>query len=88
MWRRDGKELFYLSPDKKLMAVDVNTTSATFQAGNPRELFQGQLAPTSYWRTIYVPSPDGQRFALNIPLEWTSAAPITVITNWTEKLKQ
>ena len=32
--------------------------------------------------------PDGQRFLLNIPLEWTGTAPMTVITNWTEKLKQ
>ena len=33
-------------------------------------------------------SPDGQRFIVNLPLEWTSAAPITVVTNWTEKLKE
>jgi hypothetical protein len=32
--------------------------------------------------------PDGQRFRVNIPLEWTSALPIAVVTNWTEKLKE
>jgi len=33
-------------------------------------------------------TPDGQRFLVNIPLEWTSALPITVVTNWPEKLKE
>ena len=33
------------------------------------------------------PTPDGQHFLVNVPLEWTGAAPITVLTNWTEKLK-
>ena len=87
MWRHDGKELFYLSPDKKLMAVDVNTTSATFQAGNPKELFQARLVPTSYWRNIYVPSPDGQRFLMITPAGASKPEPITVIVNWPVLLK-
>ena len=87
MWRRDGKELFYLTEDGKLMAVDVNTTSATFQAGIPRELFQAQLVPLSYWRNIYVPSPDGQRFLMLTPASETKPAPITVVVNWPALLK-
>jgi hypothetical protein len=37
---------------------------------------------------FYDAAPGGQRFLVNAPLEWTSAAPIAVVTNWTEKLKQ
>jgi Tol biopolymer transport system component len=37
-WRRDGKELYYLSPSREVMAVDV-TTTPTFHAGTPRRLF-------------------------------------------------
>jgi Tol biopolymer transport system component len=37
-WRRDGKELFYISPDGKLMAVDV-TELPTFRSGSPKPLF-------------------------------------------------
>ena len=88
MWRRDGKELFYLSPDEKLMAVDVNTASATFQAGIPQELFQAQLVPTSYWRNIYVPSPDGQRFLMITPASAAKPEPITVIVNFPAMLKR
>ena len=60
-WRGDGRELFYLAPDGKLMAVDV-TTSARFQAGTPSPLFQtppGTLAVDA--------AADGKRFLLVAP---------------------
>ena len=88
MWRRDGKELYYLTPDEKLMAVDVNTTSAAFQAGIPRELFHVQLVPTSYWRNIYLPSPDGQRFLMVVPATQAKPEPVTVVVNWPSMLKK
>ena len=88
MWRRDGKELFYLTPDEKLMAVEVNTTSATFQAGIPKLLFQAPLVPISYWRNIYAPSRDGQRFLMITPASEVKPEPITVVVNWQELLKK
>jgi serine/threonine protein kinase len=88
MWRRDGKELYYLTPDEKLMAVDVNTTSAAFQASIPKELFQAQLIPLSYWRNIYLPSPDGQRFLMITPATQVNPEPITVVLNWPTLLKK
>ena len=39
VWRQDGKEMYYLTPDWEVMAVDVTTTPA-FQAGTPRLLFK------------------------------------------------
>ncbi len=88
MWRQDGKELYYLTPDDKLMAVDVDTTAAAFQAGIPRELFQTQLVPTSFWRNIYVPAPDGQRFLMIAPASQAKPEPITVVMNWPTLLKR
>lgn len=41
-WRADGKELSYLAPDNKIMAVEV-TTGTAFEAGEPRVLFQPPL---------------------------------------------
>jgi len=82
MWSRDGKELFYLTPDDKLMAVGVNTTSSAFQAGTPKELFQTQLVPLWLWRNSYVPSPDGQRFLMLAPVSAVKPQPITVVLNW------
>ena len=39
-------------------------------------------------QALYDATPDAQRFLANIPLEWTSGLPTTVVTNWTEKLKE
>jgi Tol biopolymer transport system component len=63
-WRQDGRELYYVTRNWEIMAVDV-TTTPTFQAGAPRLLFkvQGPLPgpPGSYITR------DGQRFVLAIP---------------------
>jgi eukaryotic-like serine/threonine-protein kinase len=86
-WRQDGKELFYLARDGRLMAMQVNTTHG-FQAGQPQPLFQTTLpfiaknAPES--RNTYSVTPDGQRFLLNEPVGGDT--PITALLNWTAKL--
>lgn len=63
-WRQDGRELYYMTRNWEIMAVDV-TTTPTFQAGPPRLLFKvpGPLpgAPGSYI------SRDGLRFVLPMP---------------------
>ena len=46
-WRRDSKELYYLSPEDKLMAVEVKATATTFEVGR-RELFQTRTATTQF----------------------------------------
>ena len=38
LWRRDGKELFFISPDEKMMAASIDT-AAGFQSGDPTPLF-------------------------------------------------
>ena len=78
VWRHDGKELFYLSLQGKLMAVDT-TPGATFEAGDAKSLFQ---APISVNPVIdqYDVTRDGQRFILCALGD--SAAPITVVVNW------
>ena len=38
-WCRDGKELFYVSPEGKMMSVSVTTDAPLFDAGNPVPLF-------------------------------------------------
>jgi Tol biopolymer transport system component len=85
-WRRDGKELFYIAPDRKLMAVDVKFGS-TFETSAPKALFQTQVvryeAPNRY-----VVIGDGQRFLVNSPVEEVSQTPITVVLNWTSGLKK
>jgi Tol biopolymer transport system component len=85
-WRADGAEMFYMTAGGRMMAVGVHATGSDFQFDQPHMLFQTRPIPESW--NLYDVSPDGQRFLLNLPLEWSSAAPITVVTNWTEKLKE
>ena len=83
-WRRDGKELFYLTTDGKVMAVEVHTDTA-FEVGTPQALFVTPFKNASGWR--YDVTPDGQRFLVNRPVDEESS-PITLVQNWTALLKR
>ncbi len=85
MWRADGKELFYLSPNNQLMAVPISADSKGFQAGVPQPLFQAQLVN---WivRNLYTVSPDGQRFLMLVPAGETKPSAISVVVNWPDLL--
>jgi len=87
-WRRDGKELFYLSEDGGLRAVEVKAGS-TFEASASKPLFQARFPTASapFWRTYSVTS-DGQRFLVTRLMEEDRAIPITVVLNWTADLKK
>ena len=82
-WRRDGKELFYLALDGKLMAVTVGASATLIETGAPRELFDtGITGAFLDRRNHYVVTRDGQRFLVNISAEDENSAPITVVLNW------
>jgi Tol biopolymer transport system component len=85
-WRGDGSEMFYMTSGGRMMAVSVHPAGGDFQFDTAHMLFQTRPIPGSW--NLYDVSSDGQRFLLNLPLEWSSTAPITVVTNWTEKLKE
>jgi eukaryotic-like serine/threonine-protein kinase len=86
-WRRDGKELFYIAADRKLMAVPVKSGGATadpFEAGAPQELFVTNIniAPVLLLNQ-YQPTADGQRFLFDVPTgEDPGRQAITVVLNW------
>lgn len=88
-WRRDGRELFYVTPDKKLMAVAV-TPGASFKAGAPVTLFATRIPTTSLTddRNNFVPAADGQRFLVNNLVEEGNTRPITLVLNWAADLKR
>ena len=86
-WRGDGKELYYASPDRKVMAVDIRTDPA-FEAGAPRALFQTRILPLIEARNHYDASTDGQRFVVNSRRVEDASLPITVVVNWASELKK
>jgi serine/threonine protein kinase/Tol biopolymer transport system component len=78
-WRGDGRELFYVGPDERLMAVAVSPSSPGLAFGVPRALFR---IPRKHSMGVsgrtYAVARDGQRF---LALEWPSeavASPIVV----------
>lgn len=88
-WRRDGKELFYLAADKKIVAVEVKAGS-TFETGAQRALFQTRVRDNTLTgdRNQYAVASNGQRFLVVTPVSESSAAPITVVLNWHSDLKR
>ena len=86
-WRSDGKELYYVAADDKLMAVPVET-GATFRAGTPVALFDLGSFGRVIGRYVYDVSRDGQKFLVIRQLEDASMRPLTVVQNWTELLKK
>ena len=88
-WRQDGKELFYLSPDGKMMAVAVNT-GASFEAGSPVALFQThRRQPVSSQDVFsYDVSGDGQRFLIITKVDDAKAAPLSVLLNWASEMEK
>jgi Tol biopolymer transport system component len=85
-WRGDGREIYYLSEDRKLMAVAVGA-GPSFDA--PKALFQTRVDVVVHAnRTHYVPSRDGRRFLINTQIDGPPPLPITVVLNWTAGLKR
>ena len=81
-WRRDGKELFFISPDWKMMAVDVST-NPSFQSGTPHALFDTEMVDTGI-RTgpmSWDVAPDGKRFLI-ISENSAGASSLNLILNW------
>jgi Tol biopolymer transport system component len=81
-WRRDGKELFYVAHDGKLMVVEVKSAS-TFEADIPRGLFE-----TRQPDRLYAVTSDGQRFLLKSMVAQAGAPSVTVVLNWAAVLKR
>ena len=84
MWRKDGRELYFMADDGAIMAVNLTGGSSSVQASAPVRLFQTQLSPssTSPDRAIYGASADGQRFLFTLRLENDRPQGIHIIHNW------
>ena len=83
-WSPDGRELYYVTPDARLMAVALRVRDeATIEAASPVPLFQTRIsgAVTGGSAMEYDVSSDG-RFLMNTVVE-QAAAPITLIVNRT-----
>jgi eukaryotic-like serine/threonine-protein kinase len=84
-WRADGKEIFYISADNKMMAEGIRTAATTVETGKPVELF-----PFVAGRNILSPydvTADGQRFLVEEQASSAPSSPLIVVANWQAGLK-
>jgi Tol biopolymer transport system component len=83
-WRRDGKELYYISPEGELMAVDVAVVGGALKIGRPHALFRAGVAGAgAFFGGSYDVTADGQHFVVRMPTREVSVPPSTVVLNWT-----
>ena len=80
-WGRDGKELFYLSADRRLMSLPIQT-SPSLKTGTPVELFKLEGQP---WVNFQL-STDGKKFLAVVPQSTAAEQPWTVVLNWTSNV--
>ncbi|MBI2681664.1 MAG: protein kinase [Acidobacteriales bacterium] len=83
-WRRDGKELYYVSLDLFITAVDVDSTDRSFSAGNAKKLFRIRPSRPAYAFDV---AADGKRFLVN-QLAGANVNPMSLVLNWTQELEK
>jgi Tol biopolymer transport system component len=79
-WRPNGKELFYVAPDNRLMAAEVNTKGGTFEVKKVEPLFGPVFGS-------YDVSADGLRFMTVSPIGGETNLPLTIVQNWVVAIK-
>jgi Tol biopolymer transport system component len=82
VWSRDGKELFFISADQKMMAVQVKG-GPNFERGTPKALFDVRMSDGTFFDV----GKDG-RFLITTLAEQPSVLPMTVVLNWASGLKK
>jgi Tol biopolymer transport system component len=91
-WRRDGAEVFYVTPDNRLMAAAVRISEGSLDISAPAELFRVRFATgtninlaAGLQRPQYAVASDG-RFLVNVAVDDSTPRPIRVLINWPSTL--
>jgi serine/threonine protein kinase/Tol biopolymer transport system component len=86
-WRGDGKEIYYVSHDNKIMVADITIKDGSLEVSHVRPLFDVpsivQLTGSDYDVTS-----DGKKFLINVPFETQNQTPLTLVVNWDLKVKK
>jgi eukaryotic-like serine/threonine-protein kinase len=84
-WRGDGREIFYLSPEGRMMVVAIESL-APVRIGEPKVLFDLPGEPHRDEPVFQDISADGQRILLNVPTENRSSVGFQIVLNWWSQL--
>jgi eukaryotic-like serine/threonine-protein kinase len=77
-WSHDGRKVFFVQPDRKLMVVAFDPAKAS--AGPPQVFAQTRIVVTSFGWFQYAVSPDGRLLVNSLPAN--SSAPLTLLSGW------
>ncbi len=86
-WSGDGKELFFMSVDFKIMAADIRLSSSTVDVGSVQSLFESGIF-AGYVRDLYDVTQDGKRFLIESPTGNDISSPVTLVVNWPGEIKK
>ena len=87
-WRGDGRELFYTTPDNRVIMSVAIEPGPPLKAGLPARLFSvsPSIGRDRARNVAYEVWPDGQRFLIGVPAGQPLTSRITVVLNWTSAL--
>jgi Tol biopolymer transport system component len=90
IWSRTRQELFFESPDLRIMVADYTASGDSFDAGKPRQWSSVQLIGLNQTQTFDL-APDGKRFAVSLRPEvpgQNGRPQVTVILNFFDLLRR
>jgi Tol biopolymer transport system component len=85
LWRKDGREIYYVTPDGQLMATEVAVRNGSLEVGRTQKLFDGIVTTRG---RLYDVSADGQKFLVVDDGVTPSAQPLTLLQNWMATLRK
>ncbi len=84
-WRRDGKELYYLDPDGKVIAAELKENNGSLQVAAIRALFPIKATTAGDSYDVF---PDGKKFLTNTITTEETPEPLSLVLNWAAELKK
>jgi len=87
-WRRDGRELYFVSSRNEMMAVQINERGESLEVSHPERLFVYRPALRIFRSGMinYDVSADGKRFLLDVAAD-ENTRPLTLVTNWSSLIE-
>ncbi len=87
VWGKEGKEIFYIAPDRRLMAVEIKLLGTSIEQGIPKPLFETTIDGYDL-PNRYAVSRGGKRFLINNSAAGDSSRPANVVLNWRSEISR
>lgn len=86
-WRADGRELFYMSLENKIMSAEISVQTSSVVIGKVQPVFQANPVPFAP-ECMYDVSADGKKIVVVTLAVEQGSQPLTLVVNWPSLLKK